>query len=105
LAKSFTEHSPDRPEVGPCHFSDSPSRVVSARPAVTPYRHISLPTCFLLRFSTTVTPDHAIERLYDQQYAACGLRIRLPVGNDVSFIDAADLEPVIILSGSFSSPA
>jgi len=52
-----------------------------------------------------VTPDQAIERLYDHQCAACGLRIRLPVGNYVSFIDTADPEPVIILSESFSNPA
>ena len=31
--------------------------------------------------------------LYDHQCAACGLRIRLPAGNDVSFIDAAHLIP------------
>ena len=29
--------------------------------------------------------------IYDHQCAACGLRIRLPAGNDVSFIDAAHL--------------
>lgn len=27
--------------------------------------------------------------LYDHQCAACGLRVRLPTGNEVSFIDAA----------------
>ncbi len=31
--------------------------------------------------------------IYDHQCAACGLRIRLPAGNDVSFIDAAHLLP------------
>jgi putative restriction endonuclease len=31
--------------------------------------------------------------LYDHQCAACGLRIKLPAGNDVSFIDAAHLIP------------
>ena len=31
--------------------------------------------------------------IYDHQCAACGLRIRLPAGNDVSFIDAAHLIP------------
>ena len=31
--------------------------------------------------------------IYDHQCAACGLRIRLPSGNDVSFIDAAHLIP------------
>jgi putative restriction endonuclease len=31
--------------------------------------------------------------IYDHQCAACGLRIKLPVGNDVSFIDAAHLIP------------
>ncbi len=29
--------------------------------------------------------------IYDHQCAACGLRIKLPAGNDVSFIDAAHL--------------
>ncbi len=52
-----------------------------------------------------MTTDQAIECLYDHQCAACGLRIRLPVGNDVSFIGTADPEPNIILSESFSSPA
>jgi len=31
--------------------------------------------------------------IYDHQCAACGLRIKLPAGNDVSFIDAAHLLP------------
>jgi len=31
--------------------------------------------------------------IYDHQCAACGLRIRLPASNDVSFIDAAHLIP------------
>jgi putative restriction endonuclease len=31
--------------------------------------------------------------IYDHQCAACGLRIRLPAGNNVSFIDAAHLIP------------
>jgi putative restriction endonuclease len=31
--------------------------------------------------------------IYDHQCAACGLRIRLPAGNHVSFIDAAHLIP------------
>ncbi|MGL5016782.1 MAG: HNH endonuclease [Luteolibacter sp.] len=31
--------------------------------------------------------------IYDHQCAACGLRIKLHAGNDVSFIDAADLIP------------
>jgi predicted restriction endonuclease len=31
--------------------------------------------------------------IYDHQCAACGLRIKLPAGNDVSFIDAAHLVP------------
>jgi putative restriction endonuclease len=34
-----------------------------------------------------------ILEIYDHQCAACGLRIRLPSGNDVSFIDAAHLLP------------
>jgi putative restriction endonuclease len=34
-----------------------------------------------------------ILEIYDHQCAACGLRIRLPAGNDVSFIDAAHLIP------------
>lgn len=34
-----------------------------------------------------------IVEIYDHQCAACGLRIKLPVGNDVSFIDAAHLIP------------
>lgn len=34
-----------------------------------------------------------ILEIYDHQCAACGLRIRLPVGNEVSFIDAAHLIP------------
>jgi putative restriction endonuclease len=34
-----------------------------------------------------------IVEIYDHQCAACGLRIRLPSGNDVSFIDAAHLLP------------
>lgn len=34
-----------------------------------------------------------ILNLYDHQCAACGLRIRLSAGNDVSFIDAAHLLP------------
>ncbi len=34
-----------------------------------------------------------IIEIYDHQCAACGLRIRLPAGNDVSFIDAAHLIP------------
>jgi predicted restriction endonuclease len=36
------------------------------------------------------TPENPF---YDHQCAACGLRIRLPAGNDVSFIDAAHLIP------------
>lgn len=35
----------------------------------------------------------AILEIYDHQCAACGLRILLPKGNDVSFIDAAHLLP------------
>lgn len=35
----------------------------------------------------------AILSIYDHQCAACGLRILLPKGNDVSFIDAAHLLP------------
>jgi len=31
--------------------------------------------------------------IYDHQCAACGLRIKLPADNDVSFIDAAHLIP------------
>jgi putative restriction endonuclease len=31
--------------------------------------------------------------IYDHQCAACGLRIKLPAGNDISFIDAAHLIP------------
>lgn len=34
-----------------------------------------------------------ILEIYDHQCAACGLRIRLPAGNEVSFIDAAHLIP------------
>jgi putative restriction endonuclease len=34
-----------------------------------------------------------ILEIYDHQCAACGLRIRLPLGNEVSFIDAAHLIP------------
>jgi putative restriction endonuclease len=34
-----------------------------------------------------------ILEIYDHQCAACGLRIKLPAGNDVSFIDAAHLLP------------
>lgn len=34
-----------------------------------------------------------ILEIYDHQCAACGLRIRLSAGNDVSFIDAAHLIP------------
>lgn len=34
-----------------------------------------------------------ILEVYDHQCAACGLRIKLPAGNDVSFIDAAHLIP------------
>jgi putative restriction endonuclease len=34
-----------------------------------------------------------IIEIYDHQCAACGLRIKLPAGNDVSFIDAAHLIP------------
>jgi putative restriction endonuclease len=34
-----------------------------------------------------------ILEIYDDQCAACGLRIRLPFGNEVSFIDAAHLLP------------
>jgi putative restriction endonuclease len=34
-----------------------------------------------------------ILEIYDHQCAACGLRIRLPSGTDVSFIDAAHLLP------------
>jgi putative restriction endonuclease len=34
-----------------------------------------------------------ILEIYDHQCAACGLRIRLASGNDVSFIDAAHLLP------------
>jgi len=34
-----------------------------------------------------------ILEIYDHQCAACGLRIRLPSGNDISFIDAAHLVP------------
>lgn len=34
--------------------------------------------------------------IYDHQCAACGLRIKLPAGNDVSFIDAAHLIPFSI---------
>lgn len=34
-----------------------------------------------------------IIEIYDHQCAACGLRIRLPVANEVSFIDAAHLIP------------
>lgn len=34
-----------------------------------------------------------ILKIYDHQCAACGLRIRLPAGADVSFIDAAHLLP------------
>jgi putative restriction endonuclease len=34
-----------------------------------------------------------ILNIYDHQCAACGLRIRLPNGNDISFIDAAHLIP------------
>jgi len=34
-----------------------------------------------------------ILEIYDHQCAACGLRIRLAAGNDVSFIDAAHLVP------------
>lgn len=34
-----------------------------------------------------------ILEIYDHQCAACGLRIKLPAGNDVSFIDAAHLIP------------
>ncbi len=33
--------------------------------------------------------------IYDHQCAACGLRIRLPATNDVSFIDAAHLIPFV----------
>ncbi|HQW28828.1 MAG: HNH endonuclease [Verrucomicrobiales bacterium] len=38
----------------------------------------------------------AIIEIYDHQCAACGLRIRLPVGNDISFIDAAHLIPFAV---------
>ena len=31
--------------------------------------------------------------IYDHQCAACGLRIRLPTGNDITFVDAAHLIP------------
>ena len=47
------------------------------------------------------TPDYGrspafrrkILSIYDHQCAACGLRIKLPAGNDISFIDAAHLIP------------
>ncbi len=38
----------------------------------------------------------SIIEIYDHQCAACGLRIRLPVGNDISFIDAAHLIPFAV---------
>ena len=55
--------------------------------------------------STSLVAEEALEygrspafrrkiiEIYDHQCAACGLRIKLPSGNDVSFIDAAHLIP------------
>ena len=65
-----------------------------AHPAVAPVDSAST-------FAAEEAPEYgrspAFRRLildiYDHQCAACGLRIRLPAGNNVSFIDAAHLIP------------
>jgi putative restriction endonuclease len=44
-------------------------------------------------FGRTPAFRRKILEIYDHQCAACGLRIRLASGNDVSFIDAAHLIP------------
>jgi putative restriction endonuclease len=46
-----------------------------------------------LEFGRSPAFRRLILDIYDHQCAACGLRIRLPVGNNVSFIDAAHLIP------------
>ena len=46
-----------------------------------------------LEFGRSPAFRRKILSIYDHQCAACGLRIKLPAGNDVSFIDAAHLIP------------
>jgi len=46
-----------------------------------------------LEFGRSPAFRRKILEIYDHQCAACGLRIRLPDGNEVSFIDAAHLIP------------
>ena len=46
-----------------------------------------------LEYGSSPAFRRKILAIYDHQCAACGLRIKLPAGNDVSFIDAAHLIP------------
>ena len=56
-----------------------------------------LPSSLLAEEPTVPGRSSAFRRLildiYDHQCAACGLRIRLPTGNDITFVDAAHLIP------------
>jgi putative restriction endonuclease len=57
------------------------------------HQSLSLVAEEALEYGRSPAFRRTILTIYDHQCAACGLRIKLPAGNDVSFIDAAHLIP------------
>lgn len=61
--------------------------------SITNHQSLSLVAEEELEYGRSPAFRRTILTIYDHQCAACGLRIKLPAGNDVSFIDAAHLIP------------
>ncbi len=69
------------------------SHLLSSIPLSTIPDPLSLVADEPLEYGRSPAFRRKILAIYDHQCAACGLRIKLPAGNDVSFIDAAHLIP------------
>lgn len=71
------------------------SAAAMLNPAITPAqdKHVPVVSEDVAEYGRSPAFRRTILEIYDHQCAACGLRIRLPTGNDISFIDAAHLLP------------
>lgn len=75
------------------HLRSSDLTVASSNPPLTISDPISRVAEEEIEYGRSPAFRRKILTIYDHQCAACGLRIRLPSGNEVSFIDAAHLIP------------
>lgn len=75
------------------YFPRHAAELIETPPASDPWLDASKVAEEEPQYGRTPAFRRKILEIYDHQCAACGLRIRLPAGNDVSFIDAAHLIP------------